>query len=508
MGSVKNKLVLGSFYKLISNASVVFLGLVTSVAVNRFFGIKEYGLLVMVFTVTGFFSSFADLGAKVTINRLVPKMHKNREAAQEVSNVLITGMIFLFSGIALFSFIVFFSKEFFASYYRTQNLIPFLKVGALYLAAFCLVDFFISVCQSFQDWLKESILSILYPLFYILLILVFFYSTRLGIISVLYANIISALLTVFLAFFFLKVKVSFKHVAQYSTVSLKRCSKKFVGFGLPLLFPELTGVLINLADKFLLGRYAGAEQLSIYYIAFNLINGLLIFVKIPFVITLPHAAQLTEKAEINRHYKAFFKINMYLALGVSLIAFVLVDWLVKVLYGPGYEKVALAFKLLMLIILIKSAMFTPYIFLLNVFEKVKIINFGTAIFVIAYLLMCIFLIPPYGFIGAIIATLVGFFLYTFGMIIFNRQIRELTPFDTILRVVLLIGILLSVYYFLVFIGWNKTWITLPVFLGGYIGLLFLTKDLDFLFGFLKGAFAKFRYKVFDEPENDISKLNL
>lgn len=499
MSPVKKRLFLGSFYKFISSVFGMLAGIATSVVINRSYGIERYGVLVMVFTVTGFLSGFANLGAKSTLNRILPQMIKKGNDGAGMAKAVLTGFIFVFAGILIFGGIICLFRQPIAAYYKNAAVVPLLLVGVLYLAGFCVVDFIFSVFQGIQDWFKEGLLSVVYPLLALIFIALSAYLFKFNISGVLYSNFTAALLTAFLGIVLLKKIISRKSLSGYNFADFKNYYSRFITFGFPLLFTQVSALLLVWSDKFMLGRFCGAAELSVYYIAFNFINGLMIFTKILFTVVMPYAAELTDKEEIARKYRMLFKVNIHVAAALSLAMFFLIDFVVMKLYGRGYENAAFAVKLMLPLVLIKAVLLTPSIFLQNVFEKVRVLNFGGAGLAITDILMCLLFIPRFGFSGAITASLIAHFLYMCWMICLIPGIKKMTPFPSLFRLLLFACVLSTLYSVMDFLKLNRLFIAFPSLAAVYFIMLKASRELDFL----SGLFASVKSRLLSVVKNGI-----
>lgn len=481
MAAARRKLVLGSFYKLISSLLIALIGLVTSAIVNRHYGMHQYGLLVMVFTITGFFVRFADVGAEATFYKMIPSLERERKE-RETSEVIFTGLLVFFCGTFICAAIIYLFRGAFVSYYKVEGLLPLITAGVFYFIGFCFVEFAFCIAQSFQSWFIESSSTVLYPLLYLILIIFMAFVMKSGnIITVLYSNIAASFITGIVVIYSLRSAIKFKYLKDFNFLAIKRQLNKFIFYGLPLLFPEQSSVLVSWVDKLFLGKYSGTDLLSVYYIAFTLINGLMIFVKVPFIVTLPHASSISGQDEVKKSYDAFFRINLFLSIGVSSIFFCLIDWIVNLFYGPGYTKVAFVFKLLLPVVVIKSASLSSYIFLRNVFAKVGIINLGMLLMAFLEILLCFLFIPRFGVFGAIAAILISRFIHTFWFLCFVKEIRRITDFRTIYRSIYYIILLGCIYKTLCYFKLGQPYITLPVILAVYVFILLRFKEIDFVF---------------------------
>ncbi|OGX22419.1 MAG: hypothetical protein A2Y00_03085 [Omnitrophica WOR_2 bacterium GWF2_43_52] len=452
------------------------------------YGKEKYGLLVIAFTITSFFSGFTNLGAKATLNKIIPKLKTSKDRTQDVTAIIITGSILVFCGASIVGLLLYLSRNIIIGFYNLPHFLPVLIASVFYLFFFSILDFIFSVYQAFQDWVKESLLSVLYPLFYLVLIGISFCLFRKGIETVLYSNIISAFFISGVGIFYLKEHLNLRKINKYDYASFKSTSHEFIKFGIPLLIPQASALLVMWADKLILGKYASIAELSLYYIAYSFITGLLIFIKTIFTIAMPYFAEFHTMDSLKNKFDIFFKLNIYLSMFISLSMFVLIDRIVTLMYGGGYEKVGLLFKFMIPLIFMKSLLLAPAVFMQNVYSMVKVINIGGILLGATDILMCIFLVPRYGAIGAVVSVLGAHFLYTCWLFLLIPAIRKLIPFRSIINALLISIVLISVYYLMFAFKLNSILLLLTVLTSLFFIFLFVCREDRFILQIAGKAF--------------------
>src|SRR3989338_10207233 len=109
---VKSKFLLDAMYRLVSSVFIIFLGVGTSIFLNRQFGASQYGLLVLAYSVPSIAMGIIHLGARPSIHCFVPQMMGAREKQSIISHFVFTCFIFLLIGCSLSILIMYFSREF------------------------------------------------------------------------------------------------------------------------------------------------------------------------------------------------------------------------------------------------------------------------------------------------------------------------------------------------------------------------------------------------------------
>ena len=146
----RNTFFVNNLFKFFSTFLVALLGIATSSAINRLYGAEQYGLLIMVFVVTGFASSFAHLGTKPTLNRIIPKMSPHVDKKEEITHAVCSAIIMLLVGCFSLALILYLFGPLLQAFYQKSSLLPLLTISIFYFIAFSCVDFFLALFPDIQ----------------------------------------------------------------------------------------------------------------------------------------------------------------------------------------------------------------------------------------------------------------------------------------------------------------------------------------------------------------------
>jgi len=478
---LKQRFVRAGFYKFSSTVSVFIISILTSVSINRLYDVNAYGLLVMVFSVTSISSWLASLGTKSSLNKMIPQIKRDQRSNDEWS-YLMTAFILCGGGILLFFLIISVSNKFIAQYYGQQQLISLLRIGAFYLVGFVIVDFIFSLFQSFQNWKWEGILTILYPSIYLTLIFVFKFYFNASIEGVLYANIIAAALTSLVALYPLFKQT---HLGAFRVWVKQGFPLKFgffFTFGFPLLFTQLFYLTVVWSDKIILGHYSDPHHLSMYYISYTMIAGLISITKVIFAISMPYVAELDykNKLQLRDQFHKIFKLNIFSSLIMALVSFLFMDQVVALLYGTTYAQVSLYFKLFLPMLIIKSFLQVPLIFLQNSFGAIGFINKTSAVYAFICVSLSMILIPPFGPIGAIVAVTVAGLAQLVIVLWKHEEIRHFIPTKPVLLFFTIAVACIAEYSLLSTLNMNVIWLSLPILSISTLAILVYSGEFSFL----------------------------
>ncbi|MDV2502400.1 MAG: oligosaccharide flippase family protein [bacterium] len=432
--SNSRKIALGLTWKTISNCGVLGLGLITSVVLNRWYGPDQYGLLVMVFTVTSLATTCAGFGSQPTINRYIPR-YRQEGRHEDAASLLVVGAVLQTIGILLFGgLILVVARPIAVKFFHRNDLVGLIIVGALAFAGFSAFSFMSNLYQALEVWHIEGFLSVLYPALYLLGVLLAL-AAGWGIWAALVANGLGALVTVAVGWWRLPsvFRVSLRGRLGRSVV-LDHV-RTIVVFGLPTLAIQTNFFLLMWFDKAWLGRHGGSNLLTYFYLATLFYTGMMVFMKALYTVYMPHVATLPldDIEEVERQYTIVFRSFLHGAILICLVAFWWIGPAVHVLYGPGYAPTIWAFRWL-LVIFILRAVFNPCgMFLQNVYANTrKAALLGTAL-TGTNILLDVLLIPSYGIMGAIVASIIAYIVYWVVFLIFAPEVRTLLPLAAIRR---------------------------------------------------------------------------
>lgn len=190
----------------------------------------------------------------------------------------------------------------------------------------------------------------------------------------------------------------------------------------PLLLAGLAVMLYMRVDVVMLQLIAGDREVGIYAAATRLSEVCyflpMLIVSSVFPSTIK-CHEIDPDLYIIRLRKLYF-LMAWLAIGVSLPLSLLSGWIVKILYGAEFKEAApvLAIHLWASIAVFLGAASSQY---LLVEQLQKISFYRTLIGLGCNIVLNLMLIPSMGPKGAAIATVVSYFVVTFGLVFFKRS---------------------------------------------------------------------------------------
>jgi O-antigen/teichoic acid export membrane protein len=199
-------------------------------------------------------------------------------------------------------------------------------------------------------------------------------------------------------------------------------------FGLPLVPAALALWTVNFVDRVLLNKIAGAGELGIYSLGVR-VSSVVLFIFIAFRTAWPaFAYSIEDDDEARRTYGFVLTYLLLVCCWVSLALGLLAPWLVRLLaakpeFYPASRVVApLAFG---------TAAYAAYVVVSIGVSRARYTQFNwvvTGAGAILNVVLNVILIPPYGMMGAAIATVAAYTLMFVGMTL-NAQRVYRVPYQ-------------------------------------------------------------------------------
>ncbi len=215
-----------------------------------------------------------------------------------------------------------------------------------------------------------------------------------------------------------------------------------LAFGVPNVMNLISGWVLQLSDRYLLGHLASLSLAAGYSVAYSLGGVLSAAIISPFSLAWWVLMFSIAKREDARHvfmliFRGFSLVLLFAAFGLSLFGASALD----LLFPPSYHAQSSLIPIIAL-----STMFNGIFIVVNLGTSLHRKTWLTSLYFIVSALMNvglnIVLIPVYGTMGAALATLVAYFTLALIAYLFNQRIYPV-PFEIGLFLVALgIGILL------------------------------------------------------------------
>ncbi len=455
-----NSLAKGTFY--LTFSSIIFLvsGYLINILLGRFLGPENYGLYGIVISLVTIINLAQNSGLPFTVSKYVSSESDKEEAIYR------TGFYLQIASTIFASILFFFLSGVIANLLKDPGLASYLQLAALifpFYGTFALLTGYYNGLHKFGT---QALLHITYSILKIITIIILAYYFRL--FGVIIGFIISPLIALLIKF----------HIPKRTNINFSY--KKLIAFSIPLIGVAIFANVLQSIDLFFVKGITHSDKLAGFYTANQNVA------EIPYFALTALASVLfpsiSKHISQNLHHEAKKLISkslrfslLILIPGILLISATsatLLTFLFSSAYLPGATSLS--------ILVIGSGFFTLF------FIFVTIINssghptkssFLAGIGVIISSLLCLFLIPSFGLIGAALATTIAAFIVMVGAaVIVYRKFGVLFSLKSSIKII-------TASLLIYFLAWiivvpNLLLPLLYLFLFAlYSGLLFLLKEI-------------------------------
>lgn len=413
---------------------------------TRYLSPADYGILELLSVTLSIIIIFIQQGMQTSFFRAYSFDYKDSKEEQRVvvstsyfyllfSSFIFLGIIFLFS--KQINHLLFQSKDYtklvqltiITGFFNTLSRIPF--------------QLFRARLQS----VKFSLVSILRFLINVCLNIYFILKLKMGLSGIIYGNlytsILIAIIISFLIYRHLPLKFSFHKL------------KNMLSYGLPLVPGSLSIWVLSVANRYFIERLSTTTELGLYSLG-NRFSGLLEFLIIqPFLTTWPSiyfplAKEKDAPITFSRLTTYFLLIGCFSSLGIIALS----NPAIKVMADPKFWG---AYKVIPLLVF--SVLLYGVFSLLNIGffiqKKTKYNPLVIGIAAIFNLLMNYLLIPPYGMLGAALASFFSYLLMDFLAYLLNTRIYPV-PYEglRILKIILITVLIFFIFSQIQLTSWK------------------------------------------------------
>jgi len=402
------KIARGTGIAFVGTLLALLLGFIARLIIARYGSESDYGTFSLAIVILTFATTLASLGLSDGAPRYIAYFRGRGETAKvrgvtSVSLQLVT-IASVVIGIALF-----FSAQYIAAnIFHTPELSPILKVLAIGIPFFSVINILASVFRGFdrmepQAYFQYVLFNILFLLFVSVLAML-----HLSFANLFYAYVIALVLT-FIGLLVYTMKRLPQPLTSAGWQSNAVLRKELVIFSLPLLITAILATIVFWLDSLLLGYFKTPEIVGLYNAASPLAKfisdplGLMLLIYTP-VATGLYSQNLM--AELRRSYLISTKWIFSLTLPFFLVLFLFPEAVLNLFFGPTYVSAAPALRILSLGFII-SNLFGPNQSILLALGKSRFIMWTALAAAITSVILNVVLIPPLGIVGAAIAIAVA-----------------------------------------------------------------------------------------------------
>ena len=386
-------------------------GLFVGVWVARYLGPEKFGLLSFAQSFVGLFTIFATLGLDEIVVRELVKDESKRD--------FLVGTTFWLKlvGAIIVLLLLAFAVNFTSNDYET-NIFVFIIASATIFQSFNIVDYYFQskvmvkyvvyanfICLSFSSILK------------IVLIL-----NNASLLAFAWAVLFDSIVLAFgLVYFFLKHST----FRIYNLIFYKSTAIDLLKTSWPLIFSGAVLMIQARIDQVMIKEMINSVEVGFYSAAIKLIEA---FVFIPVMLKISlYPSIINSKINSAEIYKNrllnFYRLNFLLFLAVALPIFLFSEQIVFFLFGYQYQSVGILLSIMVIRLFFTNMGVARSAYILN--ENLMKFSLATmTLGTITNITLNYLWIPEYGSKGAIIATIISFFVTTFLVDIFYSKTRK------------------------------------------------------------------------------------
>lgn len=474
----------GTVIVIIGSIISSFLFLFSKLLIARYWTTSEFGIFSLALSIISLFIVVSILGLERGITRNIA-YYKGKKDYEKIPKIIASSIFTTLATSNIIAIILFFSSEAIAKGVLNEpGLVAPLQIFSVAIPFFNLISILVSVLRGFNQikpyvYFQQIMLYALF--FFFLLYLVIF---NMSFINIFYAYIGSLILTCLAFGIYLIRKTHGYHVLSNSTITFS-ITKELLIFSLPLLGTAMIQQIVGWTDTLMLGGIKSAADVGLY----NAARPLSIFITFPLsallIMYTPVISGLYGGGkidEIKRNFSIITKWISLISLPLFLILFLYSETIITYLFGAPYALAANALRVLSLGIYLHN-LAGPNGGTLIAMGKTRFILFAFLTTAILNVALNAFLIPPYGILGAAIASTIAVFAINIIKCQYLYSLNKISPLSKNLIKSVAVSLLLI---FLVYIVINNCYIVtfwmVPVLFVLFCLIIFIsmlfTKSLD------------------------------
>ena len=472
----------GTIVLLVGTVAGMFFAFITRILIARYGMASQYGLFSLALVVLNISVVIATLGLQDGAARYIAYFRGKNETSN-IPGAISTSIQFATLASIFLCLVLFCASDIIATkiFHNSELIFP-LKVFAFCIPFITLINIFVSIFRGFDSmkekaYFKDILSNVLFLL--LLLPIVFL---RLSFVYVFYAYLISLALCGMALVLYAVKKLPLKLVSK---VSINPVGKDLLFFSLPLLGVAMIGMIITWTDTLMLGYFKTLDVVGLYSVAYPLASFIGMLEVAVLLAYGPITAGLYAKnlvPEIRRTYTILTKWIFSATLPLALIFLLFPEIVLCFLFGANYSVASQALQILSLGFII-GTLLGPNGATLTAIGETRFLMWASMAAAGTNIFLNITLIPPFGIVGASIATAVSINLHYLIKHLKLHSIMKANPFSkNLLKPAIIFVGLISLFYFMIIDFLNVVFWMLPllfiIFYGLYFSLILFSKSLD------------------------------
>jgi O-antigen/teichoic acid export membrane protein len=406
---MSNRILKNISFVVLDKVIAMCFALIVGVLVARYLGPEKYGTLNYLVSIIAILSAFSRFG----LNNIVVRELVNRKS--EVNSILSASFyiklvasisIYIISSIVIYSF-------------NSDLYIFFLIIAfAILIQSFEVVQFYFS-SQLLSKYVSyANIISNISSSLLKICLIIF----SLSLIYFIFSYVLTVFISILLTFFYAYRKAL---NLKIFTLPAKGEVIYFLKMSLPIYVASISAAIFMKSDQVMLGNMRGMDEVALYAVAVQLTTA---FYFVSTAISSSFLPVVIDcKGNPNKYKKTIeLSMSLLLVISVSIALFLSFgsDLIVKVLFGELYKDSGIILSLyawLNVFIALEGGL-NNYIIAENLQKYIMFNNITGALFNI---ILNLFLIPIYGAKGAVIASIISYFVSHYIMFFIFEKTRPI-----------------------------------------------------------------------------------
>lgn len=374
-----------------------------SVVLANYLGVNKFGVFMFAYTIFSYLIVLNNYGLKKYVITELPKRYPNSTSALFANTVYIKVMLTIVFGLITLFFSLFSGYD--------KSVIILIFICSAFVLAFDLQAFY----DTYQKSKVDSYFLVLRNVVYFGVTLLLIGINKASVFSISFAFAITTLLYVILQYLFANRQFN---GFEFGLTINKKIIREILHRAFPLFWAELMVNIYDKVDILLLSVMKGDHEVGIYSVASRAVSALILVVGAVYRIILP---LLSKSQDQKRNNELIENVVQYLAmivLPMTVWGILASQQIVDLFYGKSFSDSVIPLQIMVLnatIVGIGSIFGT----MLLALGKVRYYTLAITIGGILNVVMNLFLIPLYSYIGASIVTvltelmvsLVGYYVY-------------------------------------------------------------------------------------------------
>ncbi|MFQ5561637.1 MAG: polysaccharide biosynthesis C-terminal domain-containing protein [Nitrospinota bacterium] len=249
-----------------------------------------------------------------------------------------------------------------------------------------------------------------------------------------------------------------RHDIAFSLLPLE--IKKLLRYGLPLIFTNIAGILMNLSDRFFIKYYTGLGEVGIYNLGYQIGSVILVVLVSPFKLIWP-ATLLSVRHDkdagefYSRVMTYFVYAGLFLSLAVGVFATKIVELVGTREYLEAY-RVIFIISLSYLLIGMSDVMHVG----ISIKRKTEYSMLIVSSAALVNLILNFLLVPPWGMMGAAMATILATIFMVYIKQIVVKKIYYIKYEWN--RIFTMAAVAVGLYWTISMLGTEDIWYEIPL----------------------------------------------